>query len=79
MFSILEQLHRSTPLTDKVLAVIGVAASGTLTMGTLQAGMGIFVGALTALILIPRVILAWRDLMRRLRNAEAREEEEREE
>lgn len=76
MHPLLEQLHKSTPLTDKILAAVGIVTTGTISLGHVQTGIGILVGALTSLVLIPRVILAWRDLARRLRNAAAREEEE---
>lgn len=66
MQQFLYSINKSTPLTDKILAATGAAVSGGLSLGSVNTGIAILVGLLTALVLIPRVILAWRDLIRRL-------------
>lgn len=71
-----ESLQRLTPLQDKILLVIGTAVAGTVTLGNLSAIFGLIVAGLTALTLIPRVILAWRDMIRKLREGEQHNTEE---
>lgn len=66
----LAALHKATPLCDKILAVVGGAVAGTLTLGHLQAGIGILVGVLTGLTLIPRLVIGWVEMKERLRAAE---------
>lgn len=62
------QLNESLPLRDKVLIPIGAAVSTASTTVNVwsSAGtiIGVLVGALTCLALIPRVIIAWRKLLR---------------
>jgi len=69
-------LHKVTPLCDKILTVIGGATAGALTLGHVQAGVGIAVGIVTLLVMIPRAILAWRDMIRKIRSREAAEDNE---
>jgi hypothetical protein len=71
-------LHRATPLCDKVLALIGGATAGALTLGPLQAWVGIAVGIVTLLIMIPRAVLVWRDFVRKIRTGEAESNDENE-
>jgi hypothetical protein len=71
-------LHRATPLCDKILALIGGATAGALTLGHLQAGVGIAVGIVTLLVMIPRAILVWRDFVRKIRSGEAATDDEEE-
>jgi hypothetical protein len=69
-------LHRATPLCDKILALIGGATAGALTLGHLQAGVGIAVGVVTLLVMIPRAILVWRDFVRKIRTGEPAADDE---
>lgn len=72
-----DSLSKTTPLTDKILAATGAAVSGGigLTLGHVNAVIAILVAGLTALMLIPRVILAWREMLRKLQSDESGEEE----
>lgn len=69
-------LHKVTPITDKILALVGAGTAASLTLGHLQTGVGILVGIVTLLMMIPRAILAWRDLVRKIRNGEEAGEDE---
>lgn len=65
-------LHKVTPITDKLLAVAGAGVAAMLTLGNVQTIVGITVGVLTAVAIIPRIVIGWIDMRRKLR----REEEE---
>lgn len=72
--SFLHALHKATPLTDKILAVVGGGVGATLTaanLGMVQTGIGIGVGVLTIMVLIPRAILSWRDFASKWKSGES--------
>lgn len=71
----LAALHKATPLCDKILAVIGGATAGALTLGHLQAGVGIAVGIVTLLVMIPRAIIGWLDARDRIKKSLGKSEE----
>lgn len=48
-----------TPLIDKLVAGIGAGVVGTMTFTDLSQWVGLAVGVLTVLMLIPRVIIGW--------------------
>jgi hypothetical protein len=72
-------LHRATPLCDKILAVIGGVTVGALTLGHLQASVGIAVGVVTLLVMIPRAIIGFLDARDRIRKSLAETTDESEE
>lgn len=59
-----ECLSRATPVQEKLLATLGAAVGGSLTLGHINAAVGVLVGLLTVLMLIPRVVIAWREMLR---------------
>lgn len=71
-----EFFSKATPLSEKVLATAGAAVGGSLTLGHINTAVGVSVGVLTALMLVPRVVLAWRDLLRQLRHEEREDSDE---
>jgi hypothetical protein len=75
----LTDLNRATPLCDKILAVIGGATVGALTLGHLQAWVGIAVGTVTILVMIPRFIIGVLDARDRIRKSLGETKDESEE
>jgi hypothetical protein len=62
-------MHKATPLCDRIYAILGAATAGALTLGHLQAGVGIAVGIATLLVMIPRAIIGWLDARDRIRKS----------
>lgn len=71
-----ESIHKVTPLSEKLLAATGAAVGGSLTLAHVNTMVGVTVGVLTALMLVPRVILAWRDMIVKIRHLEEHGEEQ---
>lgn len=67
----LSSLHKLTPATDKLLAVAGTFLAAFLTLGHVQTLVGILVGILTGLAIIPRIVIGYIDMRRKLRDADA--------
>ena len=63
-------LHKVTPITDKLLALTGAGVAAILTLGHVQTIVGITVGVLTAIAIIPRIVIGWIDMRRKLRHEE---------
>lgn len=57
----LKQFHDLTPLTDKVLAVIG-SFSAVISLSDVSSAVGIVVGLATISMIIPRAVLNWIEL-----------------
>lgn len=76
MTEFLDCLNRSTPLTDKILAVTGASVAAAITLGHVQAFVGITVGVLTALAIIPRLVIGYFDMRDRIKLAEKASEDE---
>lgn len=70
MTRFLESIHKVMPWPEKLLAAAGAAVGGSLTLAHVNTAVGVTVGLLTALMLIPRVILAWRDMIWKIRHGE---------
>lgn len=75
----LADINRAIPVCDKILAVIGGATLGALTLGNLQASVGIAVGVVTLLVMIPRAIIGFLDARDRIRKSLAETTDESEE
>lgn len=71
---ILASLHKVTPLTDKILALVGTSMAAFLTLGHVQTLVGITVGILTGLAIIPRIVIGYIDMRRKMRHADEDEE-----
>lgn len=63
----LTALHKVTPLCDKILAVVGTGMAAVLTLGQVQTIVGITVGVLTAIAIIPRIVIGFVEMRRKLR------------
>lgn len=72
----LATIYKATPSCDKMLAVVGSAVAGTLTLGHIQAGVGVLVGVLTVMTLIPRIVIGWIEMRERLKKEEQEDAEE---
>ncbi len=57
----LKQFHDLTPLTDKVLAVIG-SFSAVISLSDVSSVVGIVVGLVTISMIFPRAVLNWIEL-----------------
>lgn len=67
---ILASLHKVTPVTDKILALVGTSMAAFLTLGHVQTLVGITVGILTGLAIIPRIVIGYIDMRRKMRPAD---------
>lgn len=63
----LAALHKATPVTDKILAVLGAGMAAALTLGHVQTLVGITVGVLTGIAIIPRIVIGFVEMRRKLR------------
>jgi hypothetical protein len=70
----LSSLHKVTPITDKLLALAGTSMAAFLTLGHVQTMVGITVGILTGLAIIPRIVIGYIDMRRKIRHADDDEE-----
>lgn len=66
----LAALHKVTPVTDKILALTGASVAAVLTLGHVQTIVGITVGVLTAIAIIPRIVIGYIDMRRKIRHAD---------
>lgn len=60
MMSFMQRLYDATPIQDKVVLPLGAAVSSASLLTQIQTVIGITVGVLTILVLIPRVYAAWK-------------------
>lgn len=71
---LLATLHKVTPITDKLLALAGTSIAAFLTLGHVQTIVGITVGILTGLAIIPRIVIGYIDMRRKMRHADDEDE-----
>jgi len=71
----LSSLHKLTPVTDKVLAIGGTSIAAILTLGNVQTLIGICVGVLTGLAIIPRIVIGYIDMRRKIRHEDSETED----
>lgn len=72
----LSALHKVTPLTDKVLALAGTSLAAFLTLGHVQTIVGITLGILSCLAIVPRLVIGYVEMKAAIRKAERASEEE---
>lgn len=73
---LLATLHKVTPITDKLLALAGTSIAAFLTLGHVQTIVGITVGILTGLAIIPRIVIGYIDMKRKIQHADEKSDEE---
>lgn len=71
----LASLHKVTPITDKLLALAGTSMAAFLTIGHVQTMVGITVGVLTGLAIIPRIVIGFIDMRRKIRHEDSETED----
>jgi hypothetical protein len=71
----LASLNKVTPITDKLLALAGTSMAAFLTLGHVQTMVGITVGVLTGLAIIPRIVIGFIDMRRKIRHEDSETED----
>lgn len=70
----LATVHKVTPFIDKCLALAGASVAAVLTLGHVQTIVGVAVGIFTILAMIPRIVIGYIDMRRKIRHADEEEE-----
>jgi len=68
MINFIQRLYSETPIQDRILIPIGTAVSSTSLLTQIQTIIGITVGVLTILVLIPRACAAWKSDKKKKKN-----------